>query len=537
MLRCWYWRAGALLCLSLCLAMQRPAPVWAAPDAAEQTYFSDSPKAVTLFYPNMGEVSEEFTLAPALAGSGQGQEAEVVIYLPGAAQPQTLTLNFSGGRVLSMHSEALQPQEADPVLDPLRAKVDEARSEEQVLAAQFAAAQARLEAWNTAFAPEANIAKELENIDAARQKYVPVLAGEAADLGRRLEKVRAKLSWLENDLNGRPPSWRVKVVLLREKAGDVVAYSYILDNCGWSPVYRLEALPDQKAVHFAMSAEVWQNSGFDWKNTNLSLATVQPGMSLEPGHLWPWHIGLEQPVPPLPAKAMLSASADMAEAPMQERNQEMMLSKSYAPPQEVQRASYALWELGAKSLVSDEATSFAILEEKWAAKFSVTVRPQSGRQGYLTAKVDRGAAARNLPDGQGLFLVDNTSVGQGGFSPLSEDPVFFGADSMVYAEMVLLDNKSDETGLINKDRTKLWDWRITVHNKRKVEIPVRIEDPKPVVGDGRIKLVLDSKPEPQADEEKQLYFWEKTMAPESEWVIEHKLNMSAPADLPVNSTR
>ncbi len=108
-------------------------------------------------------------------------------------------------------------------------------------------------------------------------------------------------------------------------------------------------------------------------------------------------------------------------------------------PREVQRASYALWELGAKNLINNETSSFAILEDKWPAKFSITLRPLTGRQGYLTAEVDKTAATRNLPDGQGLFLVDNTSVGQGGFSPLSEDPVFFGPDPMVFADMALLD--------------------------------------------------------------------------------------------------
>ena len=66
---------------------------------------------------------------------------------------------------------------------------------------------------------------------------------------------------------------------------------------------------------------------------------------------------------------------------------------------------------------------------------------------------------------------------------------------------------------------------------------MRVEDAKPVAGDGRIKLSLNSNPAPQADDEKQIYFWEQTMPPESEWVIEHKLEMTAPADLPVNSTR
>ena len=92
------------VCLLLCLGASSFA--LALPDSAAQTYFSDSPKSVTLFYPNLGEISEEFTLDKA---SGQGQEIEVVVYLPGTARPETLTMNFTGGRVLSIHSEALKP--------------------------------------------------------------------------------------------------------------------------------------------------------------------------------------------------------------------------------------------------------------------------------------------------------------------------------------------------------------------------------------------------------------------------------------------
>ena len=462
---CRHLYAKIALCLALCLGFTSYA--LAQPDPGTPlAHFSKSPKSVTLFYPNLGEAREEFTLDKNAAQS-RGPEIELLIYLPGAARPETLTMNFTGGRVLSMHSEALRPDEADPVLDPLRAKLDEARSREQTLAAQAAAVDARLNGLNSAFMPEASIAKELEQLDLARQKYVPTLAAEAAEVNRKLEKARVELAWLESELAGHPPSWRVKAVLLREKdSGDAVTYAYILDNCGWSPVYRLEALPDQKTVQFSMSAEVWQRSGFDWSNTDLRLATVQPGLSLAPGELWPWRIGLEQP--PVPAMSQKSMSMEMAEAsaPMQ-ASADMVMSKPYAAPREVQRASYALWELGAKNLVSNETSSFAILEDKWPAKFSITLRPLTGRQGYLTAEVDKSAATRNLPDGQGLYLVDNTSVGQGAFSPLGEEPIFFGPDPMVFADMKLLDSKSDETGLISKDLTMTWNWRITVQTKRK----------------------------------------------------------------------
>lgn len=506
-----------------------------AQEAAMTQILPASPKSATLFYPNLAEVSEVHNL-PANAAANPDGTLTAVIYLPGSARTQSLAVNYSGGRVLSTRSETLQPQEADPILDPLRAAVAAARLEEQNLAAQLAGVQARINTWNNPPAPQSDIAAELEKLDAAREKFVPALSGQWLELNERHQKAQEKLDWLENELNSHQPSNKVILTLLKENSGqDRLSYSYLLDDSGWQPVYRLEALPDSEKVHFAMSADIWQRSGLDWENTELSLATVAPGMSLEPGILWPWQI---MPTPEEAKARYASAPAMLEEAAMADMAVSMnSLAQSYSPPVEAQRATYALWELGPKNLASGRTSAVSILEEDWAAKFSVTVRPQVGRQGYLTAEVQTGKTARNLPDGQGLFLVDNTSVGQGYFSPLAEGPLFFGQDPMVYADMVLLDSQTDETGLISKDQTRTWHWRITAHNRRGVEIPVRVEDAKPVPGDSRIKLSLTSDPAPQVDEEKQVYFWEQNMAPDSEWIIEHNLKMTAPAELRITSSR
>ena len=530
-------RAKILLGLWLCLAFSLPALAQtenqradsSAPDT--QSYFSTSPKAVTLLYPDQGEVHEEFTLSPAGAS---GKEIELVIYLPGASDPQSLTLNFAGGRVLSINNESVAPGEDDPLLAFLRTKVEAAQAETRVLEARLNAVQARINSWNNTPAPTANIVTELERLDAARQKYVPALAAEAAELVPQVEKAKLRQTWLEGKMLAHTASWRVRVALLREKPGDRISYSYIMNDCGWEPVYRLEASPDQKSVHFAMNAKFWQKSGFDWKNTLVSLSTMPRGLGLSPRELYAWNIGLMQNLPENAQREVMSkvdsgeiaASAGYTAKPM-----------SFAPPEEEQRATYALWKLGAKDLISEQSASVTLLEEDWKAEFSVTLRPWTEDQGYLTAKIDKSKTSRGLPDGQALYFVDGSSAGQELFSPLSDDSIFFGADPMISSEMVLLDSKSDETGIISKDRTMIWDWRITVHNKRKVEIPVRVEDSRPIVGDGRIVLDMESNPMPKTDEEKHSYFWEKNMAPESEWIISHKLKITAPANLPVVSTR
>ena len=47
-------RSVALAGAGLCLAAQWSAGALAAPEGEAQTYFSNSPQAMTLFYPNLG---------------------------------------------------------------------------------------------------------------------------------------------------------------------------------------------------------------------------------------------------------------------------------------------------------------------------------------------------------------------------------------------------------------------------------------------------------------------------------------------------
>lgn len=52
--------------------------------------------------------------------------------------------------------------------------------------------------------------------------------------------------------------------------------SYTLFNCGWRPVYRLDAHPDRNEIVFVQEAEISQSTGRDWRQVELALRSGSP---------------------------------------------------------------------------------------------------------------------------------------------------------------------------------------------------------------------------------------------------------------------
>ena len=68
--------------------------------------------------------------------------------------------------------------------------------------------------------------------------------------------------------------------------------SYIVDNAGWVPHYDIRVKDVQNPVNFSYKANVYQTSGEDWNNINLTLSTGDPSQSGTKPTLYPLAIGL-----------------------------------------------------------------------------------------------------------------------------------------------------------------------------------------------------------------------------------------------------
>lgn len=74
-----------------------------------------------------------------------------------------------------------------------------------------------------------------------------------------------------------------------------LSMTYVVPNAGWTPSYDLRVESTAKPVRLFYKAQVFQNSGIDWKKVKLSLSSGNPGEGAEAPQLAPWYLAFSRP--------------------------------------------------------------------------------------------------------------------------------------------------------------------------------------------------------------------------------------------------
>lgn len=315
-------------------------------------------------------------------------------------------------------------------------------------------------------------------------------------------------------------AWEVVLTLGGPAQRAEVLVTYEVGGCGWTPAWRVEALPGKGQVALTMEAEIVQSSGRTW-DAPLRLATVPPVSRIDPPALPEWIIQPRPEAAPLTAtramKAMGEAMAPQP-APMQDN----------APRADY--GAYAAYDLGRRSLEPGRAVRLPVLTHAANAEFVHLVRPSRGPEAWLRGLVTLNEAI-DLPQGPALFLVDGALAGEGAFGLQGrEAEIFFGVDPLLRCTARNQSKGSGERGVFSKSQTHRWAWTFELVNSRKTPVKVRVEEPLPQPRDQRIELTLTAKPE-TASRDKGLAVWELEMPASGSSVVAWEVGLTAPADL------
>ena len=491
------------------------------------THAQARPVEVTVF-PDKARVHEE-AIAPIIR---QDSRSYAELLLPAQADPDTINISVDNGQQLSISD--ITREEIIPVdhhqSASLREKLEKLIAKKDSLDISLKSASAEASFWEnqagfqagqlsameeTSRAISSNLLQVYTKIHEIRQELEDVNK-EIADLKRRIEQITGP----ENMI------WKVTVYLEApadiEKTG--IAYNYILENSGWSSFYRLDARPGDEQILFTWNVEVWQGSGTDWDNVHMSLATLEPQRQISPHPLPEWKVGPRDDLRPV---------ARMAE---QDRDMVMMKTMALSPealPVLERTGTFSQWKLGRRSLKAGDRPRFTILEEAWPADYTHLVRPAITDRAFIRTEIEFDEA-RDLPAGEALFLLNGTLVGKRNLRLAgTEETMFFGHDPYVTARLVTREKKSGTRGVFTSRQTYLWDFVVTLENNQLYPVQIRVEEPRPVIGDERINMSYDFRPEP-VEETENLFIWKLDMEPGSERDIGLRINMDAPGDMDVD---
>ncbi|WP_210466542.1 DUF4139 domain-containing protein [Rufibacter roseolus] len=83
--------------------------------------------------------------------------------------------------------------------------------------------------------------------------------------------------------------------------------SYVVINAIWEPIYDLRASGSQGPVQLQYKANVRQNTGVNWDNVQLTLATTNPAEGAQKPDLFPQQLSIQLPSPPIRSKVKFTS--------------------------------------------------------------------------------------------------------------------------------------------------------------------------------------------------------------------------------------
>lgn len=123
-------------------------------------------------------------------------------------------------------------------------------------------------------------------------RNVSRLNKEKIELNTQLNKVKTQLS----ELNFKENQRSNQIIILIDVQSSAVAackLTYVVANCGWEAAYDVSAKDLNEKINLKYKARLFNNTGNDWNNVDLSLSTADPKMSATQPILAPWYVNAE----------------------------------------------------------------------------------------------------------------------------------------------------------------------------------------------------------------------------------------------------
>lgn len=113
-----------------------------------------------------------------------------------------------------------------------------------------------------------------------------------ADLERRIRDLR---NYQNSQAGGEEepvgPIYRVTVtVSAKEATVGKLAFSYIVSEAGWTPMYDIRSDVNTGKIELTYKAHVYQNTGTEWKDVKLTISTNNPYQNKTKPELHPWYL-------------------------------------------------------------------------------------------------------------------------------------------------------------------------------------------------------------------------------------------------------
>ena len=319
---------------------------------------------------------------------------------------------------------------------------------------------------------------------------------------RLIKDYEKQIAALQNQISDKTgkyqlPSGEITVSVSADKAVTAkLTFSYVVSNAGWYPSYDIRVEDITKPVTIFYKANVFQNTGTDWKDVKLSFSNATPWIAGNVPVLNPWFIDFYAPI--LYNAVKSKAAGIRAEAPAMMEvaavDREMSKKAEEAAPIAVEK------QVGETTITFDIAVPYTVASDgkmqtieiqrtSTPAEYKYVTVPKLSPLAYLTGNITDWAG-QSLQSGEATLYFENTFVGKSylNVNQLSDTlTLSLGTDNSI---LVKREKRKDFTSkkVIGANKTDIYSFLITVRNNKQTPIRITLNDQIPVSSNSSITV-------------------------------------------------
>jgi uncharacterized protein (TIGR02231 family) len=296
------------------------------------------------------------------------------------------------------------------------------------------------------------------------------------------------------------PSGEILVSVSSEKqVSGKLLLSYVVTNAGWYPSYDIRVDDIKNPVSIFYKANVYQNSGVDWKDVKLSFSNATPWVAGDIPVLNPWFVDFYYP-----SARMLQGRAagininrsepatlnEVVVAANDKKEEKAMEAAPVSVQKQVGETTITFDVVVPYTIPSDGKVQTVEIQRITApADYKYVTLPKLSQLAYLTANITDWAKL-SLQTGEATLYFENSFVGKStlNVNQLKDTlSISLGTDNSI---LVKREKRKDFTSrkVIGANRTDTYSFLLTIRNNKSNPIEITLNDQIPVSSNSSINV-------------------------------------------------
>ncbi|MFT7612663.1 MAG: hypothetical protein ACI9J3_001626 [Parvicellaceae bacterium] len=341
---------------------------------------------------------------------------------------------------------------------------------------------------------------EIANLYRTRLKEIEMkildISEEQSDFQKTVYRLQRQLNQLNSKIN-RSTTDIVVRISSKIKTNAKIFLSYIVSDAGWSPIYDIRSKGVADPVNLVYKGNVWQTTGNDWENVNITLSTGNPSVSNSAPTVKPWVLSFDPPFRPYRGNTFQTKSMLVYSDSVSNRNSNLQMNGAYeiddiseevnnpvALPVAMNNTGVST-EFKIKipySIPTDgQSNAVEINSHSLDASYSYFTAPKFDKDAFLIAKVTQWDQY-NLLSGTANIYYEGTFVGSSYLdASITKDTMQL---SLGRDKGVIVDRKKikdfGKTATIGSSKKTTLGLQVTVRNSKTTPIEIIIHDQIPI---------------------------------------------------------